>query len=162
MESRYVRERCKRSFMSSELNLTKLYQLYKLSKPEVTVCEKTYWNICNTSFNIGFHKSKKDQCNVCLEFSNSTPEQAGKLNEEYSVHQSNKAVARDLKENYNLKAQSDSTFSCYAFDLRKVLNLPYGENRLFYYSRNFSMCNVTFTDLADKSGFCYCWGQTVA
>ena len=66
MESHYVRERCKRSFMSSELNLTKLYQLYKLSKLEVTVGEKTYQNIFNASFNIGFHKPKKDQCNVCL------------------------------------------------------------------------------------------------
>ena len=71
--------------MSSELNLTKLYQLYKLSKPEVTVGEKTYQNIFNTSFNIGFHKPKKDKCNVCLEFSNSTPEQAAKLKEEYSA-----------------------------------------------------------------------------
>ena len=67
-----------------------------------------------------------------------------------------------MKENYKLKVQSDSTFSCYAFDLQKVLNSPYGENGLFYYSRNFSMYNVTFTDLADKSGFCYCWDQTVA
>ena len=24
------------------------------------------------------------------------------------------------------------------------------------------MYNLTFTDLADKSGFCYCWDQTVA
>ena len=46
------------------------------------------------------------------------------------MHQSNKAVARDLKENYKLKAQSDSTFSCYAFDLQ-VLNLPYGETDCF-------------------------------
>ena len=103
----------------------------------VTVSEKNYRNIFNTSFNIGFHKPKKDRCNVCLEFSNSTPEQAAKLKEEYSVHQSNKAVARDLKENYKLKAQSDSTFSCFAFDLQIILNLPYVENGLFYYSRNF-------------------------
>ena len=102
-----------------------------MSKPEVTVGEKTYRNIFNTSFNIGFHKPKKDQCSVCLEFSNSTHEQAAKLKEEYSVHQSNKAVARDLKENYKLKAQSDSTFSCYAFDLQNIFNLPYGETDCF-------------------------------
>ena len=60
MELHYFRERCKCSFMSSELNLTKVYQLYKLSIPEVTFSEKTYRNIFNISFNIGFHKPKKD------------------------------------------------------------------------------------------------------
>lgn len=53
MESHYVRKRCQRSFMSSELNLSKLYFLYTQSNPTTLVGEKTYQNIFNTCFNIG-------------------------------------------------------------------------------------------------------------
>ena len=74
MESHYVRENRKRQFLSSILNIHLMYELYKGDKDDALekVGEETYRNIFNTSFNLSFHKPKKDRCDVCMEFENST------------------------------------------------------------------------------------------
>ena len=164
MEAHYVRERCKRQFLSSDLNITILYNLYlKTDKSSRKVGEQTFRNIFNTSFNLGFHKPKKDKCSVCIQFQNAIPSQVAKLKLDYEIHQANKGVAREIKTNAKVAAAADpQKLGVFAFDLQKVLNVPHGDNGLFYYSRRLSVYNLTVTDLVTKDGFCYTWDQTVA
>ena len=76
IESHYVREKSKRQLLSSNLNLHTMFELY-LADSSITkkVGETTYSNIFNTCVNLGFHKPKKDRCEVCVEFENATPQQ---------------------------------------------------------------------------------------
>ena len=108
MESHYMREKSKRQFSASNLNIHSVYELYQSEKEiEVEVGGQTYRNVFNTCFNLSFHKPEKDCCETCIEFENATPQQKTLLEENY----------------------------CLAFDLQKVLNVPSGENGLFYYTR---------------------------
>ena len=100
---------------------------------------------------------------MCIEFENATPRQKEVLQHNYQIHQVNKADAREIKANEKLLAEKNpQTRACLAFDLRQVLNVPYGENGLFYYSRKLAVYNLTVTDLATKDGYCYTWDQTTA
>ena len=125
--------------------------------------EQTYRTIFNTYFNLSCHKPKKDFCETCIEFKNATPQQKTLLEEKYQTHLVNKTLARDIKASEKLLPQNNpQSIACLAFDLQKVLNVPSGENGLFYYTCKLAVCNLTITDLLNKDGFCYTWDQTTA
>ena len=122
IESHYVREESKCQFLSPNLNLHIMFELHLADSRIIKkVGETTYRNILNTSFNLGFHKPKKDSCEVCIKFENVTPQQKEVLEQNYQIHQVNKAVAREIKANEKLLAQKNpQTTACLAFDLQKV------------------------------------------
>ena len=122
------------SFLASNLNIHTMYELHELCMDiNPKVGEQTYRTIFNTCFNLGFHKPKKDRCSVCIEFETATLQQLIRLEESFVVHQSNKSVAQFIKTNEKLLAVNEpEKRACLAFDLQKALNVPDGENGLFY------------------------------
>ena len=112
---------------------------------------------------MSFRKLEIDCCETCIEFENATPQQKTLLEEKYQTHLVNKIAARDIKASQKLLSQNNpQSIACLAFDLQKVLNVPSGENGLFYYTRKLAVYNLTITDLVNKDGFCYTWDQTTA
>ena len=156
MESHYMREKSKRQFSASNLNIHSVYELYQSEKEiEVEVGEQTYRNVFNTCFNLSFHKPEKDCCETCIEFENATP-QPKRLEEKYQTHLVNKIIARDIKANQKFLSQNNpQSIACLTFYLQKVLNVPSGENGLFCYTRKLAVYNLTIIDLVNKDGFCY-------
>ena len=105
---------------------------------------------------MGLHKPEKDCCETCIEFENATPQQKTLLEEKYQTHLVNKIVACYIKASQKLLSQNNpQSLTCLAFDLQKVLNVPSGENGLFYYTRKRAVYNLIITDLVNKDGFCY-------
>ena len=105
---------------------------------------------------MSFHKPEKDCCQTCIEFENATPQQKTLLEEKHQTHLVNKIAARDIKASQKLLSQNNpQSIACLAFDMQKVLNVPSGENGLFYYTRELAVYNLTLTDLVNKDGFFY-------
>ena len=129
IESHYVREKSKRQFLSSNLNLHTMFELYLADSSIIKkVGETTYCNMFNTCFNLGFHKPKKDRCEVCIEFENATPQQKELLEQNDQIHRVNKAVAREIKANEKVLAEKNpQTRAC------SIENVPYGVNGLMIY-----------------------------
>ena len=85
------------------------------------------------------------------------------LEGKYQTHVVNKTVARDIKANEKLLSLNNSqSIACFALDLQKVLNVPFDESGLLYYTHKFAVYNLTITDLINKDGFYYTWDQTTA
>ena len=61
-----------------------------------------------------------------------------------------------------LSQNNPQSVACFTFDLQKDLNIPSGENGLFYYTRKLVVYNLTTTNLVNKDGFWYTWDQTTA
>ena len=163
MESHYIREKSKRQFSASNLNIHSMCELYQSEKEiEVAVGEQTYRNVFNTCFNLSFHEPVRVSCETCTEFENATPQQKTLLEEKYQTHLV-KIVVRDIKASQKLLSQNNSqSIACLAFDLQKVLNVPSGENGLSCCTHELAVYNLTITDLVNKDGFCYTWDQTTA
>ena len=68
MDPHYIRKDTHRKFLGSELNITKMYRIYKIE------CEKQkrrpvgaakYRKVFCEEYNYSFHTPKKDQCGMC-------------------------------------------------------------------------------------------------
>ena len=66
LESHYCKEGSKRQFLSSDLNVKKMFELFKKEHKDTPVKEHFYRSIFNQNFNLRFHQPKKDQCEICL------------------------------------------------------------------------------------------------
>ena len=60
-ESHYCRERTSKKYLSSDLSITKMYDMYKTSRTK-PVSRK-----CFHELNLSFKKPKQDTCNACDE-----------------------------------------------------------------------------------------------
>ena len=80
---------------------------------------------------------------TCIEFENATPQKKTLLEEKYQTHLVNTTMARDIKANEKFRSQNNPKKIFFlAFDLQKVLNIPSGENGLFYYIHKLLVHNL--------------------
>jgi len=66
--SHYSLHDSKKTYLSENLNIKKMYLLFKKRHPEVKVSYETYKQIFNTKFNIGFVYPRSDTCSTCDKF----------------------------------------------------------------------------------------------
>ena len=75
MESHYARKNTSKRYLDANLNLRKMYHLYTdvctTNKTEC-VSERLYGKIFRDEFNLSFHHPKKDECNFCTRYRNSS------------------------------------------------------------------------------------------
>ena len=116
----------------------------------------------NSEFKLNFFKWKKDQCDLCAEWSSVTLEEKAKLQEVYDTHVANKNAVRDLKDEEKLEAANDKTICVACFEMQKVLNVPRGETSVFYYNRSLSLFNFTVFDCVQHQGYSYVWSEDIA
>ena len=164
MESHYTRKKTKRKYLSSDLNITKMYTMYKekcLHENQKPVSAK-YRDIFCKSYNYSFHKPKKDQCSFCNLYQQQkingtlSPE----MEESYKEHQIRKVEGREEKGRDKIKAKEEKTFHACTFDLEAVLSTPCSLVGELYYKRKLSCYNLSFNSLGDKKGVCYLWDES--
>lgn len=67
-ESHYCREKSQRKYLTPELNVSKLYNMFRdrFQSDDGNIPKKSYFRfIFNTAFNFGFGSPKKDECSTC-------------------------------------------------------------------------------------------------
>ncbi len=165
MQPHYVRKDTKREFLGSDLNITKMYQLYKewlVEKDETPVQLHTYRKLFNENYNFSFHQPKKDQCSTCTEYwiKREQGPVLKKDQDSYDDHQTWKIQAREKKEKDKERAIKDKTSHVSTFDLEAVLTTPCSLVSQLYYKRKLNVYNLTTYSLADKKGTCYMWDET--
>ncbi|KAK4880968.1 hypothetical protein RN001_004287 [Aquatica leii] len=107
-ESHYSKERSKRKYLGTHLNLSKTYNLYKSECEENNLSENIiakewlYCEIFNTEFNLSFKPPDNDTCDKCDFFlvslrDSQTAEGKNAINTEYEEHLS------EASKRYNLK-----------------------------------------------------------
>lgn len=161
--SHYCRKDSTRLYLPQEFkNLSNLYLLYKKdfsSNGKDYVGERVFRNIFTHEFNISFHVPKKDKCLKCVSFKNNPD---GFTSEEKAAHEKEVEDSKTRFKFHQDRSKEDSQTLCVSFDLQKVLNTPYGESMLFYYSRKYSVYNFTLFESQTKEVFCYSWGEADA
>ena len=162
VKSHYTRKTSKRQYLNGDLNITKMYTMYKekcKTEKRTHVSEKVYRNIFCENYNYSFHKPKKDQCSLCTLYlqhkmnGTLTPQ----MENDYKEHLKRKDEARDEKGRDKKRAREDKSFHSCTFDLEAVLSTLVGE---FYYKRKLSCYNLTFYSLGDRKGICYLWDES--
>ena len=125
VESHYTRRDTQRKYLPSNLNIKKMYELYKeqcAQKRTEAVSSKQYKNIFNQGFNLSFHVPKKDQCTTCTAHAVKT--QQGTLSEaeeaSFQEHLTRRETARKEKEVDKETAKKDPTKHVVTVDMQAV------------------------------------------
>ena len=101
VESHYCRKSTKKTFLDVGTSLTGMYEKYKgarTEKNEDFSSEHFYKKTFNYSFNIDFHKPKKDLCDECEAFKSLSEENKEGFAEDHAKHLENKKIVRALME----------------------------------------------------------------
>ncbi|CAH0403156.1 unnamed protein product [Chilo suppressalis] len=138
VESHYVRKTSKKLYLEGMTSASCMYNLYEelfdSEKYSNRANKRQYRDIINADFNIGFHKPKKDLCNICHIYKNKK-----NLTEDeksaFLKHQASKATARCLKQLDKDEATSNINILWATFDFEKVLITPHGDISVFYYKK---------------------------
>ncbi len=143
--SHYGRGKCGRQYMNPELNIKKLWRMWKqerknLALPLASVSK--FDKIFRTSFNLSFKKPRVDVCPYCEETQN-------RINAGVDVPE-NRALMKlhraRAKRFYKILRESaaDSSNLCIAFDMQQNKPLPKTNVGEAYYSRQLWVHNLTF------------------
>lgn len=159
--SHYNRKKSKRMYLSQDLrNLSNLFRIYETNckkNDEEIVSEAIFRKIFNEEYDLGFHTPKKDKCVMCTKAENSANEMSEDEKNALKKHVDEKEASyRRFKAHQTLK---DAKTVCCSFDLQKVLNTPFGESMLLYYSRKYAVLNFTVYESITQEVYCFTWGE---
>lgn len=181
LPSHYNRPKTGRVYLPQEykslMNIYRKYLEYCKLNEYLPVSEPIFRQIFN-EYNISIHIPKKDKCKTCTDFENNKEnkknEDSGKDSDEESEEKRKEQIAktkkheahlieknatyRRFKSHQNINLSNDTITT--SFDLQKVLNTPYGESMLLYYSRKYAVYNLTFYESGTQDVFCYTWGES--
>lgn len=162
IEAHYVRQSSQKKYLDANLSILKMYALYKelcAEKQVEAVSEPTYRRIFSTSFNLSFHKPKKDQCPSCSKYLSADANQKNEMELEYSMHIIRKNECNEAKDSDKQRSLRDPSFQTVTFDLQSVLQLPFSSVSQFYYSRKLCVYNLTFYEGNGNNAYCYVWNE---
>lgn len=164
VESHYCRSKSKRIYLPSELNITKMFKMFKTENPNLN-CKQSYFRkVFTTKFNIGFCHPRSDICSKCLQYGElikleQDEEKRGQLKNELTLHKKRGNAFFEF-----LKDESPDLMIL-SFDCQKNQNLPKVPDQAAYYSRQLYVFNFTIVkgtskdDLTAKNVFSYVWTE---
>ncbi|XP_039280312.1 uncharacterized protein LOC120350546 [Nilaparvata lugens] len=178
--SHYCRKSSNKLYLSSQLNLEKLYRLYLekcnednkkitenntkllLQDRKLPVSKSAYKVFFYLYGNLSFHKPKKDQCVTCNRYKTSSEVEKTEEKEKQDLHVFNKNRAREIKQEEVKKCTDNvqNERTVLNMDLQAVLECPNGEVPPIFYKRKLAVYNFTIFDLISKEGTCCMWDET--
>ena len=163
IESHYTRAHSEREYIEGGKTIVDLYRDYKkdCETNEKPVADLSmYRKIFNYEFNLAFFVPKKDQCQKCVAYENSTSEEKEAMEADYLTHQKEKTLSREEKGSDKEKINKNYQVAC--FDLQATLPTPRGDVSSFYYRSKLATYNFTVCDLTKKgigSVTCFMWHE---
>ncbi|PIK58358.1 hypothetical protein BSL78_04746 [Apostichopus japonicus] len=164
MESHYCRKKTSYQYLSPDLNLIKMYELYQrecCKENRITASLSLYKDVFYTK-KLKFHVPKKDVCGLCDTFNRGNQDERDKIKGTYEKHIAEKQEVRKVKEVLKSKANTDPSFLLASFDLQQVLYVPKSARGELFYKRKLACYNFTICEIGKMDGFCYFWHEGIA
>ena len=128
--SHYRRKDSKKYYFEMGFNYKKMYKIYTENTGFVKhVSLQSFRNILG-KFNVGFHKSIKDQCSACCKYENE--EKTKETIEAHKQHLRRKDLSRIERSKDKKRAQEDKTFLALIVDMAQVAPCPKAEAAEFF------------------------------
>jgi hypothetical protein len=162
-ESHYNRKKSKRIYLSSDLSIRKLHQIYNASEENPTLHVKIsmFRKIFCGEFNIGFRSPASDICGYCAmmdyKIKNASVAQKQVLFTEKRIHK------KRAKCFYDLMKETKEGEKTLCFDMQQVQPLPRTPIQQAFYARQLGLYNVCVTDVKTNQQPCfYIWTEEQA
>lgn len=169
-ESHYSRERSSKKFLSSDLSVAKMYELYIEQCMELkthVVHYNTYRKVFR-SLNLSFRKPRIDTCNTCDQIQTrlrlATEDESLSIMEELESHHQKAQFVYDKKRSDIEKAKHSEDTCTISFDLQKALATPNLNCGEVFYLRQMYTYNLTIfvSNSSGNEARCYLWDESQA
>lgn len=165
VESHYTRKNTQKKYLGSNLNITKMYELYqeKNKGSGIRVASfQTYQQIFGNGFNLAFHVPKNDQCLKCgvAQRAESEAQVPAEIRLNLEAHIKRKEMCREALKMDIESAKNDPQIVVATFDLQSVLQIPISAESSFFYKRKLCLYNLTFFCENTKEAYCFTWPET--
>lgn len=160
IESHYLRKQSSKEFIEGGKTIAELHRDYERQRKAQGMQAANYHmynDIFNSEYNISFFVPRKDMCNFCFKFNQSSNEEKEKLKLEFENHQKEKNLCRTEK--INDKAKSSKTFIVCCYDMQAVMQIPKANSSIFYYKSKLNTMNLTISDIGQDETLCYVWHE---
>lgn len=170
-ESHYGREKSSRLYLSSDLNVQRMYELYQdqCGGDNLTPVHYNTYRRAFNSLNLKFRKPKIDTCNTCdmfkIELQVEKDERKRKeIIVRKDAHHLEAQRIYSEKRDDKKRAEQDMSVRTISFDLQKQLATPYLTCGRAFYSRQLYTYNLTIyeTQIDGNIPVCYIWDETRA
>lgn len=150
LELHYCRGKGERKYLSSDLNLNKLWRLYNSEvELDLKVKKAFFRTYINKNYNIGFGTPAVDVCSTCLEYTEklkTCQDQAEKAN----LFVQKRVHSLRAKAFFNLLKEKHENILSFSFDCQKNQVLPKVPDQSAYYCRQVYMYNCTICQGSSK------------
>lgn len=160
-ETHYNRAKCKRIYLSSDYNATKIVNIYNDSVPEnnLKVPRTMFYKIFTNEFNIGLSQPASDACSVCILWQNkikleTDPTKKQFMRTELRIHKLRANASYE-----HLKRIVPNSMS-FCFDLQQVQPLPRTPIQDAFYARQLGLYNFCVVPLDSRSPTFFTWDET--
>ena len=190
--SHYARGPAKKLYLSENLSISKLFELFKEKYPKSRVNYNKYREIFNKNFNIGFGYPRKDTCSECDRYTvlqqaekaetekgndstanndaenradvdcNTKSIDIGKIAQERELHLRKAERFYDIKKSARQKAAKDNEFEAVTADFQKNLPLLNISTNDVYYKRQLSFFSFNIHILGSKKSIFYTYDESIA
>ncbi|XP_067633732.1 uncharacterized protein [Eurosta solidaginis] len=164
-QSHYSRRHTNMLYFQSDLNISKLYNLYA-EKFDDPVSKSKYCEIFR-SLNIKFKKPQLDLCNTCekfiLQIQNSLDaEEKSSLKSLQKEHHDQADIAYCCKKADKQLSVANKTVMMFSMDLQQCLPTPHINASMFFYKRPLWTYNFTMHEGSTNKAQCFIWNETIA
>lgn len=162
--SHYSRRHSDKQYLQSDLNLSKMFELY--SKEYQNSASIFKYTEIFKSLNLKFKKPSLDACNFCetinqkIKFATSNKEELLKIQEEH--HAVADLAYKAKNHDKTLSKQNPEWHRLFTFDLQKCLPSPKLTTNVAFYKRSLWTFNLTIHDGASNQPFNYLWHEGIA
>lgn len=160
-ESHYNRKKSSRIYISCDLNINKLFEMYNNRQSNnLKVSLTMFKNIFYNNFNIGFKSPACDVCGTCLNLKHAISKETGKN----KIKSMTDLRIHKLRANafYKLAKESPPKSISFAFDLQQVHPLPKTPIQDAFYLRQISFYAFCCVDMNSKHPSFYTWDESQA
>lgn len=171
-ESHYKTSVSNRKYLSSYLNIERLYREYSIVcdfDKRKTLSNWMFRHIFNTEFNLCFGAPKVDTCRTCdsikvkIEAKNLNFETRQQLEEQKKVHTDLVDQTRkSFNESITLAKDPAQKTEIFTFDLQKALPTPCISTSDAYYLRSLWTYNLCVHDEVRNISYMYIWNESIA
>lgn len=169
IESHYGRGKSRKTYLPSELNITKMFEMYNNEQTDASLkVKQSYFRmIFSTRFNLSFSAPLVDVCSTCLSLSERQQEAKLQNNEKAIEELDTKKKLHLMQANsfFNHLREQKEELLTISFDMQKNLPLPKVPDQTAYYSRQLYCYNLAIVTgpssapLNKKTVSIFTWGE---
>ena len=165
--SHYCRKETNANFLSPDLNLNKMYDLYKaFCNNSKSVSLATYKSTFYTKFDLKFKPPKKDTCVTCDTFKVKILSALDHEKENLqTAHDSHVQESKNLRDKMNedlLESKTNPELETLTFDMQKTHPIPKIPTGIAYYKRQLNFYNLGIHVGSQNQGIFNVWTENDA